>query len=81
MNISDKLRSLTYSLDIQMTRLYFWCGNFVIQLSGTEVDDEPFYYPFVVRLLVLDLCFLMGSLGILSLLSLSGSTRLIELDS
>ena len=81
MNISDKLRSLTYSLDIQMTGLYFWCGNFVIQLGGTEVDDEPFYYPFVVRLLVLDLCFLTGSLGILPLFSLSGSTRLIELDS
>ena len=48
MNISDKLRSLTYSLDIQMAGLYFWCGNFVIQLGGTEVDDEPFYYPFVV---------------------------------
>ena len=81
MNISDKLRSLTYSLDIQMTRLYFWCGNFVIQLGVTEMDDEPFYYPFVVRLLVLDLCFLTGSLRILPLFSLSGSTRLIELDS
>jgi hypothetical protein len=48
MNVSDKLRSLTYSLDIQMVGVYFWCGNFVIQFGGTEVDDEPFYYPFVV---------------------------------
>jgi len=30
MNVSDELQSLTYSLDIQMTGLYFWCGNFVI---------------------------------------------------
>ena len=48
MNVSNELRSLTYSLDIQMTGLYFWCGNFVIQFGGTEVDDEPFYYSFVV---------------------------------
>ena len=27
---------------------YIWCGNFVIPLGGTEVDDELFYYPFVV---------------------------------
>jgi hypothetical protein len=31
-----------------MVGMYFWCGNFVIQFGGTEVDDEPFYYPFVV---------------------------------
>jgi hypothetical protein len=31
-----------------MVGAYFWCGNFVIQFGGTEVDDEPFYYPFVV---------------------------------
>ncbi|WP_263972430.1 hypothetical protein [Pseudanabaena yagii] len=43
MNVSDKLRSLTYSLDIQMVGVYFWFGNFVIQFGGTEVDDEPFY--------------------------------------
>jgi hypothetical protein len=48
MNISDKLRSLTHSLDIQMTKLYFWCGNFVIQLDGIEMDDESSYYPFVL---------------------------------
>ena len=39
MNVSDKLRSQTYSLDIQMVGVYFWCGNFVIQFGGTEVDD------------------------------------------
>jgi hypothetical protein len=48
MKISDRLRSLTYSLDIQIPGFYFWCGNFVVQFGGTEVDDEPFYYPFVV---------------------------------
>lgn len=44
---TDKLRSLTYSLDILMTGFYFWCGNFVFQIGGSEVDDDP-YYPFVV---------------------------------
>jgi hypothetical protein len=48
MKTLDKLRSLTYSLDIQAIGFYFWWGNFVIQLGGTEVDDEPYYYPFVV---------------------------------
>lgn len=52
MKISNRLRSLTYSLDIQIPGFYFWCGNFVIQLGGTEVDDEPVYYPFVVPTLV-----------------------------
>jgi hypothetical protein len=48
MNVSYKLlRSLTYSLDIQTVGVCFWCGNFAIQFGGTEVDDEPFYYPFV----------------------------------
>ena len=40
MKISDRLRSLTYSMDIQMSGFYFWCGNFAIQLGGTEVDDN-----------------------------------------
>lgn len=48
MKISDRLRSLTYSMDIQMLGFYFWCGDFAIQFGGTEVDDEPVYYPFVV---------------------------------
>ncbi len=82
MNISDKLRSLTYSLDIQMAGLYFWCGNLVIQLGGTEVDDEPFYYPFVVPTFV-GFGFVLpnGFSWLLLLLSLSGFTKLIELDS
>jgi hypothetical protein len=42
------IRSLTYSLDLQMPGIYFWCGNFIIQIGGTEVDDEPYYYPFIV---------------------------------
>lgn len=44
---NDKLRSLTYSLDTLMTGFYFWCGNFVFQIGGSEVDDDP-YYPFIV---------------------------------
>jgi hypothetical protein len=31
-----------------MAGLYFWYANFVIQLGGTEVDDETFYYAFGV---------------------------------
>jgi hypothetical protein len=44
--ILDKLRTLTCSLDIQMAGLYFWCGNFVVQLGGTEVDDGLFLLSF-----------------------------------
>ena len=44
---NDKLRSLTYSLDILSPGFYFWWGNFVLQMGGGEVDDDP-YYPFVV---------------------------------
>jgi hypothetical protein len=44
---NDKLRSLTYSLDTLMAGFYFWYGNFVFQIGGSEVDDDP-YYPFVV---------------------------------
>jgi len=38
MNVSDKLRSLTYSLDMKIVGVYFGCGNFVIQFGVTEVD-------------------------------------------
>ena len=51
MSLKKDIRSLTYSLDLQMPGIYFWCGNFIIQIGGTEVDDEPdepYYYPFIV---------------------------------
>ncbi len=47
MKISDKLRSLTYSLDRKIPGFYFWWGDFVLQFGGTKVKDEPFY-PFIV---------------------------------
>lgn len=47
-NQKDKLRSLTYSLDILMPGLYFWFGNFAVIFGGSEVDDDPYYYPFIV---------------------------------
>lgn len=47
MKMSDKLRSLTYSLERKIPGFYVWCGNFVLQFGGTKVKDEPFY-PFVV---------------------------------
>jgi hypothetical protein len=31
-----------------MSGIYFWCGSFIIQIGGTEVDDEPYCYPFIV---------------------------------
>jgi hypothetical protein len=47
MKISDKLRSLTYSLERKVPGFYFWWGDFVLQLGGTKVKDQPFY-PFVM---------------------------------
>lgn len=44
----DKLRSLTYSMDVLLPGLYFWCGSISFQIGGSEVDDEPYYYPFIV---------------------------------
>jgi len=48
MTITQNLRSLTYSLDLQIPGFYFWFGNFTLQIGGIEVDDEPYFYPFVV---------------------------------
>lgn len=48
---NNKLRSLTYGLDILLPGFYFWCGDFVIQIGGGEVDDDP-YYPFVVPIFI-----------------------------
>lgn len=44
----DALRSLTYSLDACHTGFYFWMGKFSLRIGGVEVDDNPYFYPYIV---------------------------------
>jgi hypothetical protein len=45
---TDALRSLTYSLDACHTGFYFWLGQFTLRIGGVDVDDNPYFYPYIV---------------------------------
>ncbi len=44
----DDLRSLTYSLDARYVGFYLWIAGFSVRIGGTETEDQPYFYPYIV---------------------------------
>lgn len=43
--VSDRKRSIAYSMDLLIPGLYIWLGRFTIRLFGSNPDDTPYKYP------------------------------------
>jgi hypothetical protein len=41
----EKLRAITYSMDLLIPGFYFWCPWFTVRLGGATPDDNPYKYP------------------------------------
>ena len=48
-NRQEQLRAITYSMDLLIPGLYFWCTYFTIKIGGAIPDDNPYRYPGMVH--------------------------------
>lgn len=48
-NRQEKLRAITYSMDLLIPGLYFWCPYFIIRIGGAMPDDNPYKYPGMIH--------------------------------
>ncbi len=48
-NKQEQLRAITYSMDLLMPGLYFWCPYFTIRIGGAIPDDNPYRYPGMIH--------------------------------
>jgi hypothetical protein len=42
---NEKMRAITYSMDLLIPGLYIWLFGFSIRIGGSVPDDQPYKYP------------------------------------
>ena len=45
----EKLRWISYSMDLLIPGFYLWCPYFLIQIGGGIPDDNPYKYPGMIN--------------------------------